>query len=135
MKKLLVLFLSFIIILAACGKKEVSLDDIVKEFQNEKLSTHDLKTMTKDDFGPAPMASEKAKIFTVEGNRHARIFKFKNDSDLKTTKKYYDELGKASALFYSHTYAKGNYLIQMNGDVKEETFEKYKKVMEKLIEE
>lgn len=134
MKKLLSLIIVFAIVLIGCGKKEVSLDDIVQGFKDEKLTVQNLRDMKKDDFGFAPMTSEKAKIFTVESDHNARIFKFKNKEDLKELKKYYDELGKKSAIFYSHTYSKGDYLIQMNGDVNEELFNKYKKKMDKIIE-
>lgn len=51
---------------------------------------------------------------------------------IKRYKKYYDELGKSSAAFYSHTYAKDNILIQMNGEIKEDVFNKYKDSMKKF---
>ncbi|PES99510.1 hypothetical protein CN491_01265 [Bacillus cereus] len=33
-------------------------------------------------------------------------------------------------MLFSHTYAKGNFLLQMNGDMKDEEFVKYKDVMD-----
>ena len=62
-----------------------------------------------------------------------RLFKFKNTSDLEKAKSYYDELSNSGPLFFSHTYAKGDFLLQMNGDMKDEEFAKYKQVMDEVI--
>lgn len=35
-------------------------------------------------------------------------------------------------MLFSHTYAKGNFLLQMNGDMKDEEFNKYKEAMDKV---
>ena len=42
---------------------------------------------------------------------------FKSKDDLDRTEAYYDDLGKASALFFSWTFVKGNLLVQINGDL------------------
>ncbi len=52
---------------------------------------------------------------------------------LKKAKKYYDDLGNGNQMLFSHTYAKGNFLIQMNGDMEDAQFNKYKEVMDKVI--
>ena len=52
---------------------------------------------------------------------------------MKLQKAYYDDLAKQSALFYSHTYQKGNVLLQMGGDVPDEDFEKYIQVIDQII--
>ena len=36
-------------------------------------------------------------------------------------------------MLFSHTYAKGNFLLQMNGDMEDAQFNKYKEVMDKVI--
>ncbi|RIL71024.1 hypothetical protein BUY49_08015 [Staphylococcus devriesei] len=132
MKKLLYILLVGVLILVACGKN-YEISDVINKFKSEGLSVKNLKTMRHEDFGMAPMKSEDAKIFTVQDDKKARIFKFKNKKDLEETKKYYDELGKSSAAFYSHVYAKDNMLIQMNGDIDDNVFNKYKTAMEKTL--
>ncbi len=62
-----------------------------------------------------------------------RLFEITKKEDLEKVKKYYDELGNSSPMLFSHTYAKGNFLLQMNGDMKDEEFTKYKDVMDKFI--
>ncbi len=142
MRKLLGLALASTLILGACGsndgdKKEESksytTNDIVKGFKDNKLNVINEKEMTREDFGLAPMKTDEAKMFVVQDNKNARVMKFKNSDDLKQTKKYYDELGKESAAFYSHTHSKGKFLIQMNGDIDDATFNKYKNSMDKTL--
>ncbi|KZD29422.1 hypothetical protein B4082_4529 [Bacillus cereus] len=36
-------------------------------------------------------------------------------------------------MLFSHTYAKGKYLLPMNGQMKDNEFNKYKEVMDKII--
>ncbi|MDU1729820.1 MAG: hypothetical protein E6819_09315, partial [Staphylococcus epidermidis] len=115
MKKFFILLLSSLLVLTACGKN-YEISDIINKFKNEGLSVENLRKMEREDFGMAPMKTENAKIFTVSDGKNARILKFKNEDDLKEMKKYYEELGKSSAAFYSHVYIKDKFLIQMNGD-------------------
>ena len=132
MKKFFILLLSSLLVLTACGKN-YEISDIINKFKNEGLSVENLRKMEREDFGMAPMKTENAKIFTVSEDKNARILKFKNEDDLKEMKKYYEELGKSSAAFYSHVYIKDKFLIQMNGDIDDHVFEKYKKAMNEAL--
>lgn len=132
MKKLLFLFLASFLVLSACGKT-IEPSKIINGFKDDGLSVKNEKEMKKDDYGAAPMKAEKAKMFEVEDGKNARLLMFKSDDDLQETKKYYDELGKSSAILYSHTYSKNNYLLQMNGEIDDNTFNKYKKSLNKTL--
>ncbi|ERS93140.1 hypothetical protein [Staphylococcus simulans] len=139
MKKFLGFIVIAIFILSACSKN-YEVKDVTKGFNDDGLTVNEEREMTKDDYGMAPMKADKAVIFGVEkgedGNyKNARLMKFKNKDDLDQTKKYYDDLGKETAMFYSHTYKSDDdkFLIQMNGDIDDKTFEKYKKSMENTL--
>lgn len=134
LKRILLIFFSSLLILGACGK-EYSVSDVTDQFKKDGLKVQNLHKMSREDFGVAPMKAEEAKMFTVKDDKNARIMKFKNEDELKDTIKYYDELGKSSAAFYSHTYAKDNILIQMNGEIKEDVFNKYKDSMKKVLDQ
>lgn len=121
-----------LIFLGACGKTYET-EDIIKGFKSDGLKVSDEKKMSRDDYGGAPMKAEEAKIFAVDQNKHARIMKFKNSGDLAEAKKFYDEVGKESAILYSHTYSKDHFLIQMSGDIEYGTFVKYKRSMNKTL--
>lgn len=139
MKKLLGVLMVGILILTACGQKEVALTDIVKGFKDARLTADNGRKMERDDFGLAPMKAENAYIFEVGESYdeaiNGRLFQFDDEDDLNQTKKYYDNLGEESATLYSHTFKSedGKYLMQMNGDIDDETFNKYKDTMNKVI--
>ncbi len=114
-------------------QKEVTIDSLIKSFEAKGLSVKDAKKMSHEDFGPAPMKSKEAKQFVVEKDMNARLFYYDNEDDLKEMKKYYDELGRESAMLFSHTHTKGKFLIQANGSIDEKVFKKYTDVMDKEI--
>lgn len=62
-----------------------------------------------------------------------RIYEFKSKKDLEKAKSYYDELGNSAPMLYSHTYAKGKFLLQMSEKMKDDEFDQYKIVMDNLI--
>ncbi|AAX91300.1 ORF039 [Staphylococcus phage 37] len=139
MKKFLGFIVIAIFILSACGKN-YDVKDVTKGFKDNGLAVNEEREMTKDDYGMAPMKAKEGVIFGVEKGyddqyMNGRLMKFDNKEDLEQTKKYYDDLGKESAMFYSHTYKSedGKFLIQMNGDIDDKTFDKYKKSMENTL--
>lgn len=105
--------------------KELTIGDLINKFKEANLSTENNKKMEDSDFGAAPKLTNDAYIFTVQDDMNARLFKIDDSSKLNELKKYYDDLGESSILFYSHTYSKGKFLLQMNGSISEEIFNKY----------
>ncbi|MBS4193467.1 hypothetical protein [Lederbergia citri] len=130
--------LILIVLLSACssgtgGSKSLSVDDAIKAFEDDGLVVEDVRKMTKDDYGLAPMKAKEGKIFTVPfvcDDCNVRVMSFDKNDDLKQTKEYYDKLGKESAMFFSWTIEHDNILVQLNGDMDEEDYEKYKKSIE-----
>ncbi|ADV05071.1 hypothetical protein KND94_000591 [Staphylococcus pseudintermedius] len=143
MKRLMFLLFASLLVLGACGGgSKVELKDITQKFKDEGLQVNDEKEMTKDDYGLAPMTAEKGVIFGIEKDangeyKNARLMKFEKEKDLDQTKKYYDDAGKGSALLYSHTYKSddGKFLLQMNGEISEKVFDKYKDSLKKIVSE
>ncbi|MFR6531942.1 MAG: hypothetical protein ACLUOM_02835 [Staphylococcus simulans] len=137
MKKFLGFIVIAIFILSACGKN-YDVKDVTKGFKDDGLSVKEEREMTRHDYGMAPMKAKEGVIFGVEKGyddqyMNGRLMKFDNKDDLEQTKKYYDEVGKESALLYSHTYSKDDFLLQMNGEIDDKTFEKYEKSMENTL--
>lgn len=112
-----------------------NLDDIIEAFTQQSLVVYNLRDMTKDDFGIAPMSATSAKIFSLvetdneDDQRNARLLTFDNLDDLKATKQYYDDLGKDSAMLFSYTAVNEDELVlmQFNGQLPQELVEKYAK--------
>lgn len=111
---------------------ELSVDSVIEAFQTANLEAEEPTDMTKDDFGMAPMKSEEAKRFLIPSlgpDSGGRIFSYNNQDELQEMKSYYDDLGEESAMFYSHTASRDNILVQINGSLEDEEFEKYKEVL------
>lgn len=91
--------------------------------------------MSKSDYGAAPYVAIEGTHFIIPSlcaDCGGRIMSFATKEDLELTKSYYDELGKQSALFFSWTFVKDNILVQINGDLPEETAKLYEKALDEM---
>lgn len=110
-----------------------NLDDIIETFTQKSLVVYNPRDMTKEDFGSAPMSATSAKMFSLvetdneDNQQNARLLTFDNLDDLKATKKFYDDLGKNSAMLFSYTAVNEEKLLlmQFNGDLSQELVEQY----------
>ncbi len=124
--------------LTACGGSSagsITPEDVIQAFEEEGLEVVDAREMTREDFGLASMKSDEAMMFTVPfvcDDCNVRVFSYDNDADLEEMKAYYDDLGKESAILFSHTAKNGNLLIQAGGDMEDEVFAEYEKVFSGL---
>jgi hypothetical protein len=102
--------------------------DVVTAFKAAGLEAEHPTRMTPKDYGAAPMlATEGTHIITpsVCADCGGRIMTFATTNDLATVKKYYEDLGKSSALLHSWVYTKGKSLVQLNGSMKPDVAAKY----------
>ena len=138
MKKfwLLIALLS-IALLAACGGDEASsnhtVDDVVQAFKDAGLNIGDVTDLPNKEFGNTREEGKRILVPSLGEDAGGRLFKFKDQEGLDEAKSYYDELGNRSPMFYSHTHAKGLFLLQMNGDMEDAEFEKYVSAMDELL--
>ncbi|GAQ18531.1 stress protein [Oceanobacillus picturae] len=140
MKRFLVLLflVAVSLVITACnnaGASGLTNDDVVSAFKDAGLEAEEPTEMTKDDYGMAPMKATEGTRFLIPSlgeDSGGRIFTYDNDSDLDQMKEYYDTLGEESAMFFSWTIKHKNVLVQINGDLEEETYEEYKAALEEL---
>ena len=138
MRKLLFISVTSLLMLflAACGSEDgLTVEDAVNAFKDAGLEVEDVTEMTKDDYGLAPMKADEGVRFLIPSlgeDSGGRIFSFSSQSDLDDTKAYYDNLGKESAMLFSWTIEKENILVQINGELEEEEYEKYKAALNEL---
>jgi hypothetical protein len=125
MKKYL-LALLVLVLLTACAK-QVTGDDVVASFKAAGLEAENPSAMTKDDYGPAPYVCTGTRFLvpSIGADSGGRIFICDSTEDREALANYYNELGKSSALFFSWVFTKDNVLVQINGDLPEETARKY----------
>lgn len=116
-------------------KKEskVTVDSIITEFKNAGLEAENPTNLPQKEFGNMRKEGKRIVVPALGEDSGGRLFEITKKEDLEKAKKYYDELGNSAPMLFSHTYAKGNFLLQMNGDMKDEEFAKYKDVMDKVV--
>ncbi len=122
--------------LVACGgapTAQRSTNDVIAAFKAAGLEAENPTKMTKEDYGLAPMAATEATRFLIPSlgeDTGGRAFIFENQEDLNRTKAYYDELGKASAAFFSWTFTNGLTLVQITGDLPEDKAKQYEAALQ-----
>lgn len=134
MKRLCLLFIAIVtVILSACGTsaKIPTADDVLTAFTNAGLEAESPTKMGKDDYGLAPFVCEGTRFLipSLGEDNGGRVFICDNDEDRDAIGKYYQDLGKASALFFSWVFVKGNIVIQINGDLEEDIAHKYEQAI------
>ncbi|UAW07777.1 stress protein [Psychrobacillus phage PVJ1] len=109
------------------AKENVSLttEDVIQQFKDDGLEVGGTSDLENREFGNTRKEGKRILIPSLGEDAGGRLFLFKNEKDLAQAKSYYDELGNAGAIFYSHTHQKGNFLLQMNGDMSDADFKKY----------
>ncbi|PFL06546.1 stress protein [Bacillus thuringiensis] len=139
-KRLAVLLIGALLLfgLAACDSvksmtSNVTVGKVIEEFKAAGLEAENPSDLPEKEFGNTRKEAKRILVPALCEESGGRIFEFKNKEDLEKAKKYYDDLGNGNQMLFSHTYAKGNFLIQMNGDMEDAQFNKYKEVMDKVI--
>ena len=120
--------------LSACtsSASQYSTDQVIAAFKDAGLEVNGERKLTSDDMGIAPMKFTEGVYFTTGDDHDVRVMSFKKKADLEDLKKFYDELGGVSALFFFWTAAKGNILIVLSGDMEENQFNAFKSALESL---
>ncbi|WP_242260739.1 MULTISPECIES: stress protein [unclassified Bacillus cereus group] len=139
-KRLAVLLIGALLLfgLAACDSvksmtSNVTVGKVIEEFKAAGLEAENPSDLPEKEFGNTRKEAKRILVPALGEDSGGRVFEFKNKDELEQAKKYYDDLGNGNQMLFSHTYAKGNFLIQMNGDMEDAQFNKYKEVMDKVI--
>ncbi|EEL61284.1 TPA: stress protein [Bacillus cereus] len=139
-KRLAVLLIGALLLfgLSACDSvksmtNNVTVGKVIEEFKAAGLEADNPSDLPEKEFGNTRKEAKRILVPALGEDSGGRIFEFKNKEDLEKAKKYYDDLGNGNQMLFSHTYAKGNFLIQMNGDMEDAQFNKYKEIMDKVI--
>ncbi|TPV37920.1 stress protein [Bacillus dicomae] len=106
---------------------------LINEFKKAGIEAENPTDLPQKEFGNMRKDGKRILTPALGQDKGGRVFEFSKKEDLEKAKKYYDELGNSAPMLFSHTYAKGNFLLQMNGDMKNEEFNKYKEVMDKVV--
>lgn len=125
-----------LVLLTACGggAGQPTAADVIAAFKDAGLEAEDTRPLTKEDYGVAPYVCTGTRFFipSVGAERGGRVFICDNDKDRDALATYYTEMGKVSAAFFSWVFVKGNVLVQITGDVPEETARKYETALNEI---
>ncbi|PEM58655.1 stress protein [Bacillus toyonensis] len=111
----------------------VTTTSLISEFKKAGLEAENPTELEQKEFGNMRKDGKRILAPKLGEDKGGRVFEFSKKEDLEKAKKYYDELGNSAPMLFSHTYAKGNFLLQMNGEMKDDEFNKYKVVMDKVV--
>lgn len=136
LKKLL-MFITLLaaLTLAACGdeKSSVTTNDVIQSFKDAGLEIGEISDLENKEFGNTREEGKRILVPSLGEDAGGRLFKFKDSKGLEDAKSYYDELSSGGPLFYSHVHANGLFLLQMNGDMEDAEFEKFKNAMDEAL--
>jgi len=107
----------------------------IEAFADAGLEVEGPRPMTRDDYGAAPLVANEGTRFLIPSlgeDSGGRVLSFETPEDRDKTKEYYDSLGRESAMFYSHTFVKGNLLVQINGELSDDRAAAYDAALQRL---
>jgi hypothetical protein len=118
----------------AAKPAQITPDQVVAAFKAAGLEAESIRPLTKDDYGIAPYVGTGLRFLipSLGEDNGGRIFSVDNPEDLQRLKRYYDEMGKASAMLFSWAFAKDNILVQINGDLPEDKARQYEAALNSL---
>ncbi|SCC25294.1 Uncharacterized protein BCZB5J_02223 [Bacillus cereus] len=111
----------------------VTTTSLISEFKKAGLEAENPTDLEQKEFGNMRKDGKRILAPKLGEDKGGRVFEFSKKEELGKSKNYYNELGNSAPMLFSHTYAKGNFLLQMNGDMKDEEFNKYKEVIDKVV--
>jgi hypothetical protein len=95
--------------------------------------------MTQKDLGFAPNTMKEGTRFIIPSlctadenpcDKGGRAMSFQSSDDQKAMRDYYDGLCNRSAALCSWVYEKDNLVVQINGDLPEDTAEQYDRALQ-----
>jgi hypothetical protein len=109
-------------------------EQVIIAFKAAGLEAENSKKMTKEDYGLAPLVGQGLRFLipSLCADCGGRVFAVESEDDMTQLKAYYDELGKASAAFFSWTFRHGNVLVQLNGDLPEQRARVYETTLQAM---
>jgi|GEM_PF-425283 len=138
MKKLLLSFLTFILVIALVlpinteaaqkstdNSSPITTENIIKQFKTDGLEVGAVSDLPNKEFGNGRKEGNRILIPSLGEDAGGRLFIFNDAKSLAQAKGYYDGLSSMGPLFYSHTHQNGLILLQMNGNMSDADFKKY----------
>lgn len=108
-------------------REEVTGDDVVAAFRAAGLEAEDTRSMTVDDYGFAPYVCDGTRFLipSLGEDSGGRVLICDDEDDQESLRAYYEDLGEGTAAFFSWVFEEDDVLVQLNGELDEETARQY----------
>jgi hypothetical protein len=112
-----------------------SSSEVVDAIKAAGLEIGATRPMTRGDYGLGPLVAIEGTRFLLPSlgeDNGGRIVSFATPEDLDKLRSYYVDIGKASAILFSHVFVKDNIIVQINGDLSDEQAARYDQVLQAM---
>lgn len=119
------------------AKKEADMESVVKAFEEAGLD-FEAKELKRDDMGMAPWKHDDGRRILIPQlgeDSGGRLLYFAEKAPMYDVLNYYEEMGKESAMLYSHLFTAENdgfYLLQISGELEESEAKKFEKALREI---
>ena len=106
-------------------------EDVIAAFKRVGLEAENPTPMKPKNYGLAPFVCKGVRFLipSLGEDNGGRVLACPNAEDRDAIAGYYERLAKKSAAFFSWVFVKGNTVVQINGDLDEETAKKYERAI------
>ncbi len=109
----------------------ITADDLIAAFRRAGLEADEPTAMAPDDYGLAPFVCKGTRFLipSLGEDSGGRIFICERKEDLDLLARYYNQLGRSTALFFSWVFVRDQVLLQINGSLTEDVARKYEQAL------
>lgn len=106
---------------------EATPDAVIAAFVAAGLEAESPRPLTREDYGMAPYVGDGVRFLipSLGEDSGGRVIQVPDDAERASLVAYYVDLGKSSALFYSHVFEHGDIVVQINGDLADDIAAQY----------
>lgn len=108
---------------------------VIDSFKSAGLEAENTSVLAPGDYGLAPLVAQEGVRFLIPAlgpDSGGRVFSFETQENLDQMQAYYVKLGEESAILFSWVFVRDNILVQINGQLPQETARKYESALNGL---
>lgn len=112
----------------------ITTTQVLNAFKGAGLEVGKATAMSRQSYGMAPLVGKGVRFLipSLGADAGGRVFDVPNAAERSRLAAYYTELGKQSAMLFSHVFVYKNIVVKINGELPDAKAEKYKAALLKL---
>lgn len=109
-------------------------DDVIAAFVAAGLEAESPRPLTREDYGAAPYVGQGVRFLipSLGEDMGGRIIVVPDAADRERLATYYRDLGKQSAMFFSHVFEVGDVVVQINGRLADDVAAQYEAALQAI---